>query len=712
MNHATDRRRLLLSIWNWLPAFQVVAETEHLPTASARLRVTASSLSRAIASLESRTGSLLFERRGRALVLNAQGRRLLSAMTRATAALAENLPDARDADGPIHVSASGPLAQALVAPALSDLQRKSSSKLVPYVYAYESAAAVELLRSGRLDVVFSSSPIEGHELVTTFLGEASNGIYCGRNHPLFARSEVQADDLITHPFVAMCSAADGAPVERSGPVVERRVDLYVYDAHAMQALCVDGHLLAVLADVVAQPRVREGKLRRLPISTLPSSLLFATSMGIEKARTRLAIAEVRRFLEQAEAGRSVSARVETGGSASTPQPNGDEGWPTMGNDLLRKGEYAAALRAYDATHRSARSASSVSPPDSALHALAIANILSRFGRYGEAEATCQRAMGNSDSAIAAALEATVCLTRCYRGDSVGAAESLGRARAHAVAAWAQRLDEGSRAWARVLRAEGNVLLETDRAREAIAVFEKCAAACESIGDEWERSIALFNLGDACAVAGDTDRATLLLDEADQRKQAIGDRWGQAHVHLVRARIALEREDSASSLRSLDAGLALALPLADPKLTAGLHNLLGRARLHVRQPEEALRAYRLALAEARRCDARTEAIVALLGIGAVHLRHGHLTRAQHHAARAHALARAGGSRGELARTLSVLGQVAAARGQIGEGMSLFREAYEEATHRRARPTEEGFVPRENTGAGFPEPKRARRGHRPS
>ena len=39
-------------IWNWLPVFRAVAETEHLPTASELLYVTPSALSRTIRLLE------------------------------------------------------------------------------------------------------------------------------------------------------------------------------------------------------------------------------------------------------------------------------------------------------------------------------------------------------------------------------------------------------------------------------------------------------------------------------------------------------------------------------------------------------------------------------------------------------------------------------------------------------------------------------------
>src|SRR5271165_5199043 len=108
-----DQRRLLFTIWNWLPAFQAVAEAEHLPTASARLRLTPSALSRTITMLEDRVGRKLFARQGRALALNAHGRRLLSGMTSATSSLSAGLAAlaSGELEGPVYACACGPLAQ-------------------------------------------------------------------------------------------------------------------------------------------------------------------------------------------------------------------------------------------------------------------------------------------------------------------------------------------------------------------------------------------------------------------------------------------------------------------------------------------------------------------------------------------------------------------------------------------------------------------------
>ncbi|MBP8302176.1 MAG: LysR family transcriptional regulator, partial [Planctomycetes bacterium] len=60
-----DRLLRLDALWNWLPAFRAVGETQHLPSAATALHVSPSALSRSVRLLEQRLGCTLFERRSR-----------------------------------------------------------------------------------------------------------------------------------------------------------------------------------------------------------------------------------------------------------------------------------------------------------------------------------------------------------------------------------------------------------------------------------------------------------------------------------------------------------------------------------------------------------------------------------------------------------------------------------------------------------------------
>ena len=68
-----ERLRRVARLWSWLPAFRAVGETQHLPTASEHLLVTAPALSRAVRLLEKDVGRELFRRTGRRIELNDNG---------------------------------------------------------------------------------------------------------------------------------------------------------------------------------------------------------------------------------------------------------------------------------------------------------------------------------------------------------------------------------------------------------------------------------------------------------------------------------------------------------------------------------------------------------------------------------------------------------------------------------------------------------------
>ena len=67
---SSEVQRKLRDVWNWLPTFRAIAETEHLPSAAERLHVTSAAVSRTLKLLEERLGEKLFNLDGRSLILN------------------------------------------------------------------------------------------------------------------------------------------------------------------------------------------------------------------------------------------------------------------------------------------------------------------------------------------------------------------------------------------------------------------------------------------------------------------------------------------------------------------------------------------------------------------------------------------------------------------------------------------------------------------
>ncbi len=224
-----DRMRRVAQVWNWLPAFRAVAETEHLPTAAAGLHVTPPALSRTLTVLQEDVGVPLFDRVGRGLELNPQGRRLLLAVRSAMRIVHDALADVEDGhEGPLSIASLGMFTSAFLEPTLLALVDAHPDVLPRVCTTTPDDPASELLQ-GHLDVVFTSTPFYREGLTTRALGRVENGIFCGPGHALHGVVDVDADRVLAHPFVAPPADALGRtpegwpPEHRRNPVRHRPV---------------------------------------------------------------------------------------------------------------------------------------------------------------------------------------------------------------------------------------------------------------------------------------------------------------------------------------------------------------------------------------------------------------------------------------------------------------------------------------------------------
>ncbi|MEO1336907.1 MAG: LysR family transcriptional regulator, partial [Myxococcota bacterium] len=188
-------------IWNWLPPFRAVAETEHLPTAAKQLNVTASALSRSVRLLEDALGQQLFHRVGRTIVLNAAGRRLLEAMATCNRTLDATLGELirPGLTGRVRIASVGVLTSSYVLPAILRLATEHVD-LIPSLENHLASSANERLARGALDVAFYYDALQHPDLCIEPIGSSYNSVYCGVGHPLFERADVDENTVLSMPF--------------------------------------------------------------------------------------------------------------------------------------------------------------------------------------------------------------------------------------------------------------------------------------------------------------------------------------------------------------------------------------------------------------------------------------------------------------------------------------------------------------------------------
>ena len=283
-----ERARRLTQFWNWLPAFRVVAETEHLPTAATQLGITASALSRTIKLLEAELGVALFHRVGRRLALSDAGEEFLSAVRDAMRRVDDGLAvvEPGELSGRLRL-ASRSTHSWLVIPAVAAIAREHP-RVTPVLRTMSDSLVGPALRRGEIDVALTDRPVSHRDLAVDELAEVTYGVYCGRGHALYGVETLEPRALGTHPFIGPPEGVN----DQWPPELERRVMARVDLFYTGVALAETGAYLALLPDPVART---DGRLWRLPYDLgVRRSLYVAYRRPVGRhALTRLAIEVLR-----------------------------------------------------------------------------------------------------------------------------------------------------------------------------------------------------------------------------------------------------------------------------------------------------------------------------------------------------------------------------------------------------------------------------------
>lgn len=253
-----ERLRRVASVWSWLPAFRAVAETQHLPTASTELDVSASALSRTIRLLETDLGRSLFERQGRRIVLNEAGERLLVAVRDAMRRVHDgmSLMDTKTLNGPIHIASANGVTDLVLALAVPGLH-EGAPDLVPDVRTTDDTSFIPALLQGQLDVAFTSAPTTAPNLSRVHLGDVVSAVYAPAGHPaLSARRNPAAGQ----PFVLWGQRRDGTTCDGWPAASPRTVIAVVPQPHLAAELAQRMGALVVLPEALARPAVDRGEL--------------------------------------------------------------------------------------------------------------------------------------------------------------------------------------------------------------------------------------------------------------------------------------------------------------------------------------------------------------------------------------------------------------------------------------------------------------------
>jgi LysR family hydrogen peroxide-inducible transcriptional activator len=186
--------------------FCAVVETGSFSRAAEHSHVSQPSLSQQILKLEAELGARLFDRLGRSVRLTEVGKTFLP---RARAVLHEleaargDVVESKDSvSGPVTVGVIPTVAPYFLPAVLAAFSKRFPESAVTVVEEI-TAALLERLRAGTIDIAVLALPIRGHEFESVPLLTESLFAALPKRHPLCRRTAIALRDLRKEPFLLL-----------------------------------------------------------------------------------------------------------------------------------------------------------------------------------------------------------------------------------------------------------------------------------------------------------------------------------------------------------------------------------------------------------------------------------------------------------------------------------------------------------------------------
>jgi DNA-binding transcriptional LysR family regulator len=239
--------------------FLETARLEHVGRASRSLAISPSAVSAAIAALEDELGTRFFDRVGKSIALNADGRKLQAHAQSLLGHLSSMKSDFAQGTafrGTYRLGASPFLAARVLAPAWSELQHKHP-ELIGDLRSMRTHDVLQGVLSGTLDFGLCFSPLPQPGLALTVLRKGPLVVAVRKGHPLARLSASSWLKRLSGFPAALHKAAAGVDLCETHPIFERygirpQVSLlFDHDEVAVQSLR-RSDAWALLPDLVAR----------------------------------------------------------------------------------------------------------------------------------------------------------------------------------------------------------------------------------------------------------------------------------------------------------------------------------------------------------------------------------------------------------------------------------------------------------------------------
>lgn len=271
-----------------LRIFKTVAETLSMTRAAERLHLTQPAISAAIAALEERHATYLFDRIGRRLELTEAGRLFLPEAHKVLARASDALRVLADLDGlmrgEVRVAASQTVATYWLPSRMARFITQAPNVRLSLLVGNSAQSAARIL-SGEADIGFVEGDAADDRLSTRLVGHDRIGLYAAPGNPLVGRPLVSADLeaaqwVMREPGSGTRDHATTGLRESGVGVDELKIRLELPSNGAALEAITGGPLITAVSELAATARVGMGLIAPLQWRLPPRNF----TMVLDRAR--------------------------------------------------------------------------------------------------------------------------------------------------------------------------------------------------------------------------------------------------------------------------------------------------------------------------------------------------------------------------------------------------------------------------------------------
>ena len=260
LGNVTDNDLRLLRV------FRAVVACGGFSAAELELNINRSTISRHIKDLETRLGVTLCRRGRGGFALTAEGEQVHESALKIMTAMEDFQHEVDD----IHQRLTGSVALALFDKTATNpacrIPRALArfDELAPEVHPEIHVEPINAIERGVIEGRFHLGVIPNHRPSSSLdyypLFDEQMYLYCGNNHPLFSKAEMNAQDIRQSKYVGIGYHSPNMEVTRQ---LGQHRDATAYDQEAVAHLVLSGRYLGYLPEHYAAVFTREGAMRAL-----------------------------------------------------------------------------------------------------------------------------------------------------------------------------------------------------------------------------------------------------------------------------------------------------------------------------------------------------------------------------------------------------------------------------------------------------------------